>query len=211
VAKKTKYSNLQDPKAIEQLRSELKGKPLIYAFHLNNSTGLSVGSPIEPEIRFYNHLLTGFDSNIHMQNAFIKYGLENFTLYILEFVVLPPDASREARDALMISRPRGAPEDTPPVSIIKMDPPLFTKGDGGGSPHPKGRGAEQHFMDLLKPTYNFSAFAGASRRGTTHTEESKLLMSQVMMGKNVGVFFWCPPWRDGAMSYRHHAGRANLF
>jgi diphthamide synthase subunit DPH2 len=33
------YSNLQDPKAVNQLRSELKGKALIYAIQHNNSTG----------------------------------------------------------------------------------------------------------------------------------------------------------------------------
>ena len=65
------------------LRIELKDKPLIYCIHRNDTLDLYVGSTIEPEVRFYNHLISGRDSNKHLQRSFEKYGKQNFTLYIL--------------------------------------------------------------------------------------------------------------------------------
>jgi group I intron endonuclease len=47
---------------------------------------------------------------------------------------------------------------------------------------------EQKYMDLLKPTYNFSQLAGIKkgRLGIKHSEASKELMSERMKGKNIG-------------------------
>lgn len=45
---------------------------------------------------------------------------------------------------------------------------------------------EQKYMDLLKPTYNFSQLAGINRLGIKHSEASKELMSERMKGKNQG-------------------------
>src|SRR5688572_13414348 len=74
------YANLQSPplggETVKGLRTAVKGKPLIYAFKYNDSSEWGyVGSTTEPEIRFYNHLVTERDSNLHLQNAFKKYGL----------------------------------------------------------------------------------------------------------------------------------------
>jgi group I intron endonuclease len=143
------YTNLHDPEVLQQIRDELRGKPVIYVFHLNNSKNAYVGQTIQPEVRFYNHLSLGRDSNLYLQNSFKKHGLENFTLYIVQFVELPPNSSKEEVEAIMIA-------------------------------------AEQKFMDLLEPAYNFSKFAGKSRIGTLHSETSKQLMSERRRGKNKG-------------------------
>src|SRR5947209_5247341 len=78
-----KYTNLHTSKTVQQLRSELKG--LIYFINLNDTPEGYVGSTVQPELRFYSHFVSGLSSNLHLQNAFNKYGKENFTLYILEF------------------------------------------------------------------------------------------------------------------------------
>lgn len=144
------YTNLVDINILQELRKEFKGKALIYAIHRNNSTDLYVGSTIKPETRFYNHLLKGKDSSLRLQNAFKKYGKQNFTLYILTFVNLNYTNSKKERDLIMISL------------------------------------AQQGYMDLLKPIQDAKASAGRNRLGMKHTEFSKILMSQNMIGKNVG-------------------------
>lgn len=68
------YSNLTDKNVINLLRMELKNKPLIYCIHRNDTLDLYVGSTIEPEVRFYNHLISGRDSNKYLQRSFEKYG-----------------------------------------------------------------------------------------------------------------------------------------
>lgn len=140
------YINLQDPEMLKKIRKELRGKSVVYIFHLNDSTDSYVGQTIEPEARFFNHLYSGRDSNLHLQNSFKKHGLKNFTLYIVEIVEL---------------------------SDKKQVETILTK-------------LEQNYMDLLEPSYNFSRFAGKSRKGVLHSEASKKLMSEAMLGKNVG-------------------------
>ena len=143
------YSNLSDPSVVSKLRADLRGLPLIYAIHRNNTKDLYVGSTVEPNIRFYNHLISGKDSNEFLQNAISKYGKENFTLYVLHLIDLPSEADKKQKEAIMVS-------------------------------------FEQKYFDLLNPTYNFIKTAGRNRTGISHSEDSKLLMSSQMMGKNVG-------------------------
>lgn len=97
------YSNLSDPTIISNLRADLRGLPLIYAIHRNNTTDLYIGSTVEPNIRFYNHLISGKDSNEYLQRAFSKYGKDNFTLYVLHLIDLPLEASRKQKENIMIS------------------------------------------------------------------------------------------------------------
>ena len=97
------YSNLSDPNVISNLRADLRGLPLIYAIHRNNTTDLYIGSTVEPNIRFYNHLISGKDSNEYLQNAISKYGKDNFTLYVLHLIDLPQEASKKQKEVIMIS------------------------------------------------------------------------------------------------------------
>ena len=155
------YSNLSDNNVINLLRIELWGPSgssrkdktllLIYCIHRNDTLDLYVGSTIEPEVRFYNHLISGRDSNKHLQRSFEKYGKQNFTLYNLAWVELSSAKTEKGlpREEIMISY-------------------------------------EQKYIDLLKPTYNFSQLAGINRLGIKHSEESKELRSERMKGKNLG-------------------------
>lgn len=97
------YSNLADKNIINALRKELRNLPLVYCIHRDNTTDLYIGSTIEPETRFYNHLILGKDSNKYLQNAFDKYGKENFSLYILNLVDIPPESSKKDKENLMIA------------------------------------------------------------------------------------------------------------
>lgn len=143
------FINLQDPEMLQRIREELRGKSVVYVFRLNDSPDSYVGQTIEPEARFFNHLSSGRDSNLHLQNSFKKYGLENFTLYIVEIVELSDNLKKKQVETI----------------LTKL---------------------EQNSMNLLVPSYNFSRFAGKSRKGVLHSEASKKLMSVAMLGKNVG-------------------------
>lgn len=140
-----------DPTVISKLRADLRGLPLIYAIHRNDTKDLYIGSTVEPNIRFYNHLISGKDSNKFLQNAISKYGKDNFTLYVLHLIDLPLEASRKQKEEIMIS-------------------------------------FEQMYFDLLNPTYNFVKSAGRNRTGIFHSNESKLLMSSHMKGKNLSKY-----------------------
>lgn len=98
------YFNLHNPEFITTMIKELKliNKPCIYVFHLNDSKNCYVGSTIEPHVRFKNHL-SGVDSNKYLQNAFKKYGKDNFTLYILKWVEIPLNSTKEDVTNIVIS------------------------------------------------------------------------------------------------------------
>lgn len=158
------YSNLNKD-VINTLRAELRGQPLIYAIHRIGTTDLYIGSTVEPNIRFYNHFISGKDSNEYLQNAFSKYGKENFTLFVLHLINLPKEASRKQKEEIMISFEQMYFDLLNPTYnfIKRASPPAGGRCKGASGP-----------------------FAGRNRTGILHSESSKLLISENTKGKNIG-------------------------
>jgi predicted GIY-YIG superfamily endonuclease len=77
------YSNFHEKTSMDSIKQELKGKAGIYAFKHNDSGKVYIGSSNNLGSRFWDHVKDR-SSNIHLQRAFIKYGLENFTFIIIE-------------------------------------------------------------------------------------------------------------------------------
>jgi len=76
------YSNADTQK--KEILKENKGLSGIYGW-INNVNGKSyIGSAVNLYNRFLEHF-NGYKSNILLQQAFEKYGLENFSLYIFEY------------------------------------------------------------------------------------------------------------------------------
>lgn len=90
------YTNLHEQSTVELLKKDLKFLSGIYAFKYNKNDKIYVGSSINLAIRTIDHLKNR-NSNIYLQNAFKKHGLDNFTLIILE--ILPVNIS-ELPDSL---------------------------------------------------------------------------------------------------------------
>jgi len=66
------------------IKEELKNKSGIYVFICNITGHMYIGSAKNLSKRISEHL-SGRRSNVPLQRGFTKYGLDNFTLVILEF------------------------------------------------------------------------------------------------------------------------------
>lgn len=66
------------------IKEELKNKSGIYVFICNITGHMYIGSAKNLSKRISEHL-SGHRSNVPLQRGFTKYGLDNFTLVILEF------------------------------------------------------------------------------------------------------------------------------
>lgn len=145
---------------------ENKNKSGIYKFTNKQNGNFYIGSSKDLSNRFIRYFNLSYISTVKndltISRALIKYGYSNFTLEILEYCDVP----------VLLER-------------------------------------EQHYLDLLKPTYNIAKIAGSTLGvpkseetksktsqalkgvytgensplfGRTHTEETKLLMSQARQG-----------------------------
>jgi group I intron endonuclease len=97
------YNNLHLISTKNQIKSELKKLMGVYAFQHNESKNMYIGSSAIIHIRIYNHFINS-NSNIYLQRAFQKYGLNNFTLHILEFYTFDHNLSIEDNRKLLIER-----------------------------------------------------------------------------------------------------------
>lgn len=73
---------------IDVLRYTTKGLAfgIVYGIYNTITHQIYVGSTINPVVRFYEHLISGINSNNYLQNAIAKYGLQSFTVLIFEIV-----------------------------------------------------------------------------------------------------------------------------
>lgn len=76
------------PDGINVLRYITKGTAfgVIYGIYNTITHRIYVGSTINPVVRFYEHTISGLNSNTHLQNAISKYGLKSFVVIIFELV-----------------------------------------------------------------------------------------------------------------------------
>ena len=76
------YTNLHEESTVELLKKDLNCLSGIYVFKYNNTSKIYVGSSINLSIRTVEHLKKkDRNSNIYLQNALKKHGLNNFTLF----------------------------------------------------------------------------------------------------------------------------------
>jgi hypothetical protein len=63
---------------IDVIRFTTKGLAfgIVYGIYNTITHKIYVGSTIRPVVRFYEHLISGINSNLYLQNAITKYGLQ---------------------------------------------------------------------------------------------------------------------------------------
>jgi len=146
---------------------ELKGKSGIYGFICKTTNKLYIGSSINLNMRLNNHI-NGSQSNILLQNAINKYELQNFIFIIFEYCEPKELISREQFyiDTL-----------EPEYNILKV------AGNSLGYRH-----SEESLVKMSEALKGrtFSAETIVKFSGRTHSEETKALISQAMIGKNLG-------------------------
>nr|QCW06900.1 hypothetical protein [Drechslerella brochopaga] len=79
-----------EPSTLVKIREDLKSVSGVYAFKSNMSNKVYVGSSINLAGRAMDHIKNQ-NSNIYLQNAITKYGLNKFSFFVLEF--LPQDCT----------------------------------------------------------------------------------------------------------------------
>jgi len=82
------YHNIQDKDILALLRKDLTRVGGVYAIVYNETKKLYIGSSMNLARRLTDHV-NNQNSNIRLQRAIRKYGLNNFSIYILE--LLPED------------------------------------------------------------------------------------------------------------------------
>ena len=70
---------------MESIKKSLKNLGGIYAIVHNESTRVYIGSSMDLSRRILEHI-NNVSSNIYLQNAIVKYGLNSFTVYIMELL-----------------------------------------------------------------------------------------------------------------------------
>lgn len=164
------------------IKGELKNKSGIYAFLCKTTNDLYIGSSIQLSSRFNDHI-TGYNSNIKLQNAINKYSLEDFIFIILEYYEPEKLISQEQFY----------------FNIIKPDYNInLIAGSRLGSMHSEESIAKmsEAKSDMNNPMFNkthseetkaLMSFAQSGDKhpmfGKTHSKESIALMSQVHLGK----------------------------
>lgn len=79
------YTNIHDTSTISLIKENLTGQIGIYCIVNNHDNKVYIGSSMNLAKRVLQHI-KNTQSNIYLQNAINKYKLENFTIYILEFL-----------------------------------------------------------------------------------------------------------------------------
>jgi group I intron endonuclease len=84
------YMNLHLPRTLKGLQYRLRNDVIVYAIRCQINNKVYVGSTFTPGRRLHQHLVTGEKSNLLLQADIQKYGIDHFTLYIMEIVEFKP-------------------------------------------------------------------------------------------------------------------------
>src|SRR3954466_8850330 len=79
------FKNLNIPANLDQAKASLKGISGIYCIRHIASGKIYIGQAVNLSVRIMEHI-NGHNSNIHLQRAIKKYGLEAFEFIVVEFV-----------------------------------------------------------------------------------------------------------------------------
>lgn len=84
------FPDLTSMEYIDALRFAYKGTyfGLVYGIYNTFTHQIYVGSTQDPSTRFYSHLVSGVNSNVHLRNSIAKYGLANFCVIIFEVLAI---------------------------------------------------------------------------------------------------------------------------
>ena len=127
-----------------------------------------IGSTVNLWSRFYEHT-KGYNSNIYLQNAFNKYGLDNFSFIVLEFFSLP-DSSEDLTDENL--------------SLISLEQKYLDLIDDKYNINPKAGKTRLGSKHSEETKALLSKLNGLKFKDKTHTKEVVESIRKRMMGEN---------------------------
>ena len=95
------FLNLHKRWVVNLLRFTYQGKSIVYAIRCRPTGQMYIGSTSASKYRFYNHFISGEESNANLQAAISKHKLHNFVAYVLEEVEMPSKVTSAKRDQLL--------------------------------------------------------------------------------------------------------------
>lgn len=198
--------------AAQRAAAQWNRTPLLYIFRNNVNGRLYIGATWDPFIRWYNHIVSGKDSNIALQRALAKYGRENFTLYVHSIVPLPVGLTRSERAELMLNAEHALIEQFDGKQLYNFDT------SGRGNPRAYGTGnttawsPEQRLAksEAMKGTVPINKGVPLSE-----ANKAKWLVGNLPRYFPLGIFddmgnmvTWYPSFNAAMMS--ENAGRSHL-
>lgn len=147
---KKHYSDILEKSSLYRIKKDLKSVSGIYAFMHNDSKKLYIGSSFSLAKRINSHL-NNWSSNILLQRAFSKHGLNKFSLYILDTLNISTEPNLSTAEASFHT-----------LRDFMLE---LTQ-------------LEQKYLDLFLNKYNINP-ASSSRLGAKHSEETKALFSKI--------------------------------
>lgn len=173
------FSNLDETQNIQSIVATLKGISGVYAIINNKTNAVYLGSSINLGLRIVSHLIYK-TTNVHLQNAISFYGLENFTLVIIELYEIDPDLTDQSnveRLLLIEQKYLDLLFDLPAEFRYNFSP---TAGSTFGYKHTDETRAKKEGEN--NPNYGK---IGASHPfyGKTHTDEARAKMSIAKVGR----------------------------
>lgn len=95
------YTNLNEKSTIDKIKKDLKEVSGIYAIMYNETKQLYIVSHLNLAKRIFEHIFNIGSSNIHLQRAIEKYGLNNFSVYILEILFKDNENQENKKEILL--------------------------------------------------------------------------------------------------------------
>lgn len=96
------YQDLSSTETIATIKSNLKEVSGIYAIIHNESGKIYVGSSINLAKRCLDHI-KNFNSNVYLQNAINKHGLNQFSIYVLDLLIIDEHLDDKSLNEKLIS------------------------------------------------------------------------------------------------------------
>jgi group I intron endonuclease len=83
------------------MQYEFRGNAIVYGIKCLVTGMIYVGSTLTPGRRWFNHLVTGENSNTNLQEAIQLHGTQNFAAYVFEVVTFPSRATLDEKKAIL--------------------------------------------------------------------------------------------------------------
>jgi len=154
--------NLHLTNLLRAFKVLLVKKAGVYGFqHIKTGEILYIGSTINLWRRFWSHL-SGHNSNLVLQRAFTKYGLDSYRFLVFEFTTVEEQSNDTLKSLLLTSEQFFLDSFKPRYNILPT----------AGSPF-----GYQHTPESLQ-------LLSASHKGKTHSQESRDKMGVSKKGQN---------------------------
>jgi group I intron endonuclease len=183
------FKDLHITANLERAKASLKGLSGIYCFRHITSGKIYIGQALNLSVRLMMHI-NGHNSNIHLQRAIKKYGLEAFEFIVVEFVEDTSLLTTREQVHLdwLFSVSSELRHNICPTAESRLGTTHTAESKAlmSKSQQQVNRSGENHPIHGKTHTAETKAAISATKLGTTHTAETKAKTSESIIGNTNG-------------------------